>query len=162
MIEHQIVFISSSFARSDGDGDEEFDDDKISRIMLVTQPAYLRKHPSGDRTGNFTSRPKVTSELADVINEGLCQYERVRCCVYVCVCVCVCVRVCACACMRVLCRTVSCRGAGIPTNCTLPSPPSPLLSSLPPFLSPTLPTGSGGGRLHCTPEHGEAVQTLDL
>ena len=64
--------------RSDNDGDEEFDDDKIGRIMLVTQPAYLRKHPSGDRTGNFTSRPKVTSELADVINEGLCQYERVR------------------------------------------------------------------------------------
>lgn len=62
---------------SDNDGDEEFDDDKIGRIMVVTQPAYLRKHPSGDRTGNFTSRPKVTSELADVINEGLCQYEKV-------------------------------------------------------------------------------------
>lgn len=69
--------------RSDNDGDEEFDDDKIGRIMVVTQPAYLRKHPSGDRTGNFTSRPKVTSELADVINEGLCQYEKVGCLVCV-------------------------------------------------------------------------------
>ena len=85
-----VLFI---LLRSDNDGDEEFDDDKIGRIMLVTQPAYLRKHPSGDRTGNFTSRPKVTSELADVINEGLCQYERVRC---LWMCVCVCVR----ACMR--------------------------------------------------------------
>ena len=75
----ECVFVLFVLPCSDNDGDEEFDDDKISRIVVVTQPPYLKKHPSGDRTGNFTSRPKVTSELANVINEGLFQYEKVRC-----------------------------------------------------------------------------------
>ena len=61
--------------RSD-DSDGEIDDVDISKILIVTQtPPSFRKHPQGDRTGDFTPRSKMTAELAKVINDGLCYYE---------------------------------------------------------------------------------------
>jgi len=43
----------------------------------VTQtPPSLRKHPGGDRTGDFVPRSKMTAELAKVINDGLYFYEQ--------------------------------------------------------------------------------------
>ncbi|XP_048884287.1 la-related protein 1-like isoform X2 [Brienomyrus brachyistius] len=62
---------------SDEDSDGEIDDHDVNKILIVTQtPPYLRKHPGGDRTGNHTSRSKLTSELAKVINDGLYYYEQ--------------------------------------------------------------------------------------
>lgn len=53
------------------------DEEDIGKIIIVTQtPAYQRKHPGGDRTTNFTSRPKITSDLAQAINDGLYFYEQ--------------------------------------------------------------------------------------
>ncbi|TRY58106.1 hypothetical protein DNTS_027566 [Danionella cerebrum] len=73
--------------RSDDDDDEsggEIDDRDVNKILIVTQTppppphthAYTRKHPGGDRTGSHTSRSKLSSELAKIINDGLCYYEQ--------------------------------------------------------------------------------------
>uniref|UniRef100_A0A8C6Z6I2 La ribonucleoprotein 1, translational regulator n=1 Tax=Nothoprocta perdicaria TaxID=30464 RepID=A0A8C6Z6I2_NOTPE len=62
---------------SDEDSDYEIDDRDVNKILIVTQtPPYLRRHPGGDRTGNHTSRAKMSSELAKVINDGLYYYEQ--------------------------------------------------------------------------------------
>ncbi|XP_051533905.1 la-related protein 1-like isoform X5 [Myxocyprinus asiaticus] len=62
---------------SDEDSDCEIDDRDVNKILIVTQtPPYLRKHPGGDRTGNHTSRSKLTSELVKIINDGLYYYEQ--------------------------------------------------------------------------------------
>ncbi|XP_043844915.1 la-related protein 1 isoform X3 [Dromiciops gliroides] len=62
---------------SDEDSDYEIDDRDVNKILIVTQtPPYLRRHPGGDRTGNHTSRAKMSSELAKVINDGLFYYEQ--------------------------------------------------------------------------------------
>lgn len=62
---------------SDEDSDFEIDDRDVNKILIVTQtPPYLRKHPGGDRTGNHTSRAKLSSEWAKVINDGLYYYEQ--------------------------------------------------------------------------------------
>lgn len=62
---------------SDEETDGEIDDHDVNKILIVTQtPPYLRKHPGGDRTGQHTSRAKLTSELAKVINDGLFYYEQ--------------------------------------------------------------------------------------
>ncbi|CAI9586203.1 unnamed protein product [Staurois parvus] len=62
---------------SDEDSDYEIDDQDLNKILIVTQtPPYLKKHPGGDRTGNHTSRAKITSELAKAINDGLYYYEQ--------------------------------------------------------------------------------------
>lgn len=62
------------------------DDQDVQKIIIVTQtPPAFKKHPSGDRTGNFISRPKMTTDIAAAINDGLYFYEQVRVCVCVCV-----------------------------------------------------------------------------
>ncbi|KAI3367390.1 hypothetical protein L3Q82_026251 [Scortum barcoo] len=59
------------------DSDYELDDQDVNKILIVTQtPPYLRKHPSGDRTGNHESRAKITTDLAKAINDGLFYYEQ--------------------------------------------------------------------------------------
>lgn len=45
-------------------------------FLLAQTPPALRKHPGGDRTGNFVSRTKMTQDLASVINDGLYYYEQ--------------------------------------------------------------------------------------
>lgn len=62
---------------SDEETDGEIDDHDVNKILIVTQtPPYLRKHPGGDRTGQHTSRAKLTCELVKVINDGLFYYEQ--------------------------------------------------------------------------------------
>lgn len=64
-------------AWSDEDSDYEIDDRDVNKILIVTQtPPYMRRHPGGDRTGNHTSRAKMSAELAKVINDGLFYYEQ--------------------------------------------------------------------------------------
>ncbi|KAM7376374.1 hypothetical protein PAMP_006115 [Pampus punctatissimus] len=59
------------------DSDYELDDQDVNKILIVTQtPPYIRKHPSGDRTGNHESRAKITTDLAKAINDGLYYYEQ--------------------------------------------------------------------------------------
>ena len=57
--------------------EDEMDEEDIQKIIIVTQTvASHRKHPGGDRTGNFTTRTKITSDLAQAINDGLYFYEQ--------------------------------------------------------------------------------------
>lgn len=56
------------------------DDQDVQKILIVTQtPPANRKHPGGDRTGNFTNRAKMSSDVAQAINDGLYFYEQVKC-----------------------------------------------------------------------------------
>jgi la-related protein 1 len=65
----------SNFTPFHDESDEEFDDDKIDRIVLVTQ--MPRKHQGGDRTPSQITKHRITSDLAHVINDGLYFYEKV-------------------------------------------------------------------------------------
>ncbi|EDV24639.1 uncharacterized protein TRIADDRAFT_56647 [Trichoplax adhaerens] len=66
-----------TFSEWSDDSDEEFDDGDVQKIIIITQTPYIsKKHPSGDRTGVFTSRNKMTEQHAEIINEGLYYYEQ--------------------------------------------------------------------------------------
>ncbi|KAL4229983.1 La ribonucleoprotein domain member 1B [Mactra antiquata] len=61
----------------DDDDDYEIPDSEINKILIVTQtPPAFRKHPGGDRTGDHTSRSKITAEMTKLINDGLYYYEQ--------------------------------------------------------------------------------------
>ena len=58
--------------------EDEMDDQDVQKLLIVTQtPPAFKKHPQGDRTGNYMSRSKLTSEIVHVINDGLYFYEQV-------------------------------------------------------------------------------------
>lgn len=80
--------------RSDDESDYEISDQDVYKLLIVTQsppsaggagtaPAASTgpttrppKHGGYDRTGDWTSRTKITQELAKVINDGLYYYEQ--------------------------------------------------------------------------------------
>ncbi|XP_033742068.1 la-related protein 1B-like [Pecten maximus] len=62
---------------SDDESDYEISDSEVNKILIVTQtPPSLRRHPQGDRTGDYTPRSKITCEMTKVINDGLYYYEK--------------------------------------------------------------------------------------
>lgn len=66
-----------NFSESPWSSEDEMDDQDVQKILIVTQtPPAFRKHPGGDRTGNYTSRNKLTSDIAQAINDGLYFYEQ--------------------------------------------------------------------------------------
>lgn len=61
---------------NDSTDDDELSDGEISKLLIVTQtPLRPKKHEGFDRTGDFCSRVKMSQDLAQVINDGLCFYE---------------------------------------------------------------------------------------
>ncbi|CAL1538751.1 unnamed protein product [Lymnaea stagnalis] len=67
----------NNFTDWSDDSADEIDDNDIDKILIVMQtPPALRKHPGGDRTGDYTKRSKITAELSKVINDGLYYYEK--------------------------------------------------------------------------------------
>uniref|UniRef100_A0A1Y1KRZ8 La-related protein 1 n=1 Tax=Photinus pyralis TaxID=7054 RepID=A0A1Y1KRZ8_PHOPY len=60
----------------DDDADEVSDRD-INKLLIVTQAPSTRvpKHEGYDRTGDWTTRVKMTQELGKTINDGLHRYE---------------------------------------------------------------------------------------
>uniref|UniRef100_A0A1E1XGA8 La-related protein 1 n=1 Tax=Amblyomma aureolatum TaxID=187763 RepID=A0A1E1XGA8_9ACAR len=70
---------NNTFTEWSDDSDYEFSDTEVNKILIVTQtppaPSGLRKHEGYDRTGDWTSRVKMTQELAQIINDGLYYYE---------------------------------------------------------------------------------------
>ena len=64
--------------RDESDTDyDELSDGEISKLLIVTQtPVRPRKHEGFDRTGDYTSRAQMTSDLASAINDGLYYYEQ--------------------------------------------------------------------------------------
>lgn len=65
--------------RSEDEGDDfELSDHEINKLLIVTQtsqPSRRPKHDGYDRTGDKTSRVKMTQELEHAINIGLQYYE---------------------------------------------------------------------------------------
>ncbi|XP_044764645.1 la-related protein 1B isoform X2 [Coccinella septempunctata] len=64
------------------DDDDEISDRDINKILIFKQnPITMNpsnrvpKHEGYDRTGDFTTRVKMTQELVQIINDGLCFYE---------------------------------------------------------------------------------------
>ncbi|RWS10778.1 la-related protein 1-like protein [Dinothrombium tinctorium] len=59
--------------------DYEFSDNEVNRIIIVTQVKGSRdriKHEGYDRTGDWSTRVKITQGLAKVVNDGLFYYEQ--------------------------------------------------------------------------------------
>ncbi|CAN7939115.1 unnamed protein product, partial [Ixodes hexagonus] len=78
----------NTFTDWSDDSDYEISDTEVNKILIVTQTppgvasqtqvvagSGLRKHEGYDRTGDWTTRVKMTQELAQIINDGLYYYE---------------------------------------------------------------------------------------
>ena len=63
---------------TDEDSDYEISDGEVAKIIVVTQNMTTGrvKHEGYDRTGDWTTRVKLTQELSKVINDGLFYYEQ--------------------------------------------------------------------------------------
>ncbi|XP_039295422.1 la-related protein 1B [Nilaparvata lugens] len=60
----------------DESDDYELSDHEINKLLIVTQTSYRApKHEGYDRTGDWTSRVKMTQDLEQAINIGLQYYE---------------------------------------------------------------------------------------
>lgn len=59
--------------------DDEVDDEHIHKLMIVTQtpPGPRTKAATSDRTSSFMTRAKMTTDIAQAINDGLYFYEQV-------------------------------------------------------------------------------------
>lgn len=61
---------------SEDESDYELSDRDINKILIVTQVHHRPpKHEGYDRTGDWTTRTKITQDLEQVINDGLTNYE---------------------------------------------------------------------------------------
>ncbi|KAG5317216.1 LARP protein, partial [Pseudoatta argentina] len=64
---------------SEDDDDNELSDRDINKILIFTQinptSSRIPKHEGHDRTGEWTTRVKMTQELEQFINDGLHYYE---------------------------------------------------------------------------------------
>lgn len=70
--------------RSEDEDDYEMPDNEINKLLIVTQasasasahlPARYSRHEGYDRTGDYTSRVKMSQDLEHAINDGLTYYE---------------------------------------------------------------------------------------
>lgn len=63
---------------SEDESDYELSDREINKILIVTQTSQSSRYPKHegyDRTGDWTTRVKITQDLAQAINDGLHYYE---------------------------------------------------------------------------------------
>lgn len=66
--------------RSEDDDDCELSDGDINKLLIVTQTSAaissrIPKHEGHDRTGDWTTRVKMSQELEQAIDDGLFYYE---------------------------------------------------------------------------------------
>lgn len=63
---------------SDDDSDYEISDNEVAKLIIVTQSLSSSriKHEGYDRTGDWTTRVKITQELGKEISDGLFYYEQ--------------------------------------------------------------------------------------
>ncbi|KAL1493377.1 hypothetical protein ABEB36_011442 [Hypothenemus hampei] len=58
------------------DDSDELSDREVNKLLIVTQtPSRPPKHEGYDRTGDWTTRVKMTQDLEQAINDGLYYYE---------------------------------------------------------------------------------------
>ncbi|XP_076749131.1 la related protein isoform X2 [Xylocopa sonorina] len=65
---------------SEDDEDYELSDRDVNKLLIFTQttvpmPTRIPKHEGHDRTGDWTTRVKMTQDLEQAINDGLYYYE---------------------------------------------------------------------------------------
>jgi len=65
--------------RSEDESDYELSDHEINKLLIVTQAtsqsSRYPKHEGYDRTGDWTTRVKITQDLEQIISDGLNYYE---------------------------------------------------------------------------------------
>lgn len=63
--------------RSEDEDDYELSDKDLNKLLIVTQTSSTRapKHEGHDRTGDWTTRIKMSQDLEQAINDGLFYYE---------------------------------------------------------------------------------------
>ncbi|XP_066247542.1 la-related protein 1B [Euwallacea similis] len=54
---------------------DELSDREVNKLLIVTQASRAPKHEGYDRTGDWTTRVKMTQDLEQAINDGLYYYE---------------------------------------------------------------------------------------
>lgn len=61
----------------DEEDSDELSDRDVNKLLIVTQipPTRAPKHDGHDRTGDWTTRVKMSQDLIQVINDGLTYYE---------------------------------------------------------------------------------------
>ena len=72
------------WTRSDDEDDYEVTDEQINKLLILTQTTQAGqqtssryvKHEGYDRTGDWTTRVKMSQELEKTINDGLYYYEQ--------------------------------------------------------------------------------------
>lgn len=77
-LEMPIVGRANNFTDnwSDDESDYELSDRDINKILIVTQVKNRApKHEGYNRTGDYTSRTKISQDLEQIINDGLHNYE---------------------------------------------------------------------------------------
>lgn len=57
------------------DETDELSDRDVNKLLIVTQSTRAPKHEGYDRTGDWTTRVKMSQELVQAINDGLYYYE---------------------------------------------------------------------------------------
>lgn len=68
------------YCRSEDDEDYELSDRDVNKLLIFTQTTVpmstrIPKHEGHDRTGEWTTRVKMTQDLEQAINDGLYYYE---------------------------------------------------------------------------------------
>lgn len=65
------------FFRSAEEDSDELSDRDVNKLLIVTQAPSSRaqKHDGHDRTGDWTTRVKMSQNLEQAINDGLYYYE---------------------------------------------------------------------------------------
>uniref|UniRef100_A0A182Q6Q4 HTH La-type RNA-binding domain-containing protein n=1 Tax=Anopheles farauti TaxID=69004 RepID=A0A182Q6Q4_9DIPT len=72
----RVNHFTDNWSEDDDESDYEIPDNEINKLLIVTQVTHrLPKHDGYDRTGDFTSRTKITQDLERIINDGLYNYE---------------------------------------------------------------------------------------
>ena len=72
----RVNHFTDNWSEDDDESDYEIPDTEINKLLIVTQITNrLPKHDGYDRTGDFTTRTKITQDLERIINDGLYNYE---------------------------------------------------------------------------------------
>ncbi|XP_052899598.1 la-related protein 1 [Anopheles moucheti] len=72
----RVNHFTDNWSEDDDESDYEIPDNEINKLLIVTQVTHrLPKHDGYDRTGDFTTRTKITQDLERIINDGLYNYE---------------------------------------------------------------------------------------
>lgn len=77
LVQKNIFTYRVPFFRASEDDSDELSDRDVNKLLIVTQTTSSRapKHEGYDRTGDWTTRVKITQDLEQAINDGLYYYE---------------------------------------------------------------------------------------